>query len=169
MSSVILLLFITSSLIISFIKKQNPFELYLDGCKDGLNVFKSIFTNLLAMMLTITFLRYSGLLEAIEGVFREIFDYIGLQVQLIPLFLIKPFSGSGGLAVLNDLYYNYGVDSPVSFIATIIQSSSDTMFYIFALYFGVTSVKNYRYALKYAWIGVISSFVLAIIAAKTFF
>ena len=101
----------------------------------------------------------SGILEIIGGEFKEV----------IPMVILRPISGNASLAMLSKVYQSSGVDSYVSFLASLIQGATDTTIYVLALYFGSIKVKNSRYALPVGLFADVCGIVTAFIVAKMFF
>ncbi len=126
------------------IKKIDLYESFIDGSKESFKMAYTIFPNLLAMILSVNILINSGFLEWIISFFVK---NISLPIELISLIVTKPISGSAALALLNNIYSKYGVDSFYSLLASTIQGCTDTTFYVIALYYGSVGIKKTKYAL----------------------
>ena len=124
----------------------------------------TIFPNLLAMILSVNILIKSGFLEWIISI---IFKSINLPIELVTLIITKPISGSASIALLNNIFEKYGVDSFYSLLASTIQGCTDTTFYVIALYYGSIGIKKTRYALVNSlfgdFIGILTSIILCYI------
>lgn len=130
-------------LLITFIysyKKINIYDEFIDGSLESLSLIKNIFPNLIAMFLAINIFINSGILDYIV----KIFPFPHEELMMI---LLRPISGSSSLVILNNIYSKYGPDSRVGLLSSIIQSSSETTFYVISIYFGSIGIKNIRYAL----------------------
>ena len=126
------------------IKKIDLYESFIDGSKESFKMAYTIFPNLLAMILSVNILINCGFLVWIISFFVK---NISLPIELISLIVTKPISGSAALALLNNIYSKYGVDSFYSLLASTIQGCTDTTFYVIALYYGSVGIKKTKYAL----------------------
>ncbi|MFZ9241525.1 MAG: nucleoside recognition domain-containing protein, partial [Chitinophagaceae bacterium] len=131
-------------------KKVNLFESFVEGAKGGFEVAIKIIPYLVAMLVAISVLRSSGAFEFITSSVGYVFSAMGLDtqfVQALPTALMKPLSGSGARAMMVDTMNSYGADSFAGRLSAIFQGTSDTTFYVVAVYFGSVAVKNTRYAI----------------------
>jgi spore maturation protein SpmA/spore maturation protein SpmB len=146
-----ILLFIFGIILLgAFYKKVNAFDQFVEGAKGGFETSIKIIPYLVGMLVAISLLRTSGTFEfLIEGM-RSLFILFGMDTQFVdglPTALIKPLSGSGARGMMVDTMKIHGPDSFAGHLACILQGSSDTTFYVIAVYFGAVSVKNTRYAI----------------------
>ena len=125
-------------------RKIDLYESFIEGSKEAFKMSYTIFPNLLAMILSVNILINSGFLEWFVSLFIK---NIKLPIELISLIVTKPISGSAALALINNIYSKYGVDSFYSLLASTIQGCTDTTFYVIALYYGSIGVKKTKYAL----------------------
>lgn len=137
-------------LVYGLVKGVDVYEAFACGAAEGLPVLVKILPYLAAMLIAVGMLRESGLIEAITRLLAPICGAIGLDAALVPLILLRPFSGSAAMAILQELFADYGVDSRVGMTASILMGSSETIFYEAALYFGVVGVKKTRFAVPVA-------------------
>ena len=142
-----------------FFKKCDIYSNFVEGAIDGLKIVVEILPVLLAMIFAVNIFVGSGILEIIGGEFKEV----------IPMVILRPISGNASLAMLSKVYQSSGVDSYVSFLASVIQGATDTTIYVLALYFGSIKVKNSRYALPVGLFADACGIVTAFIVAKMFF
>ena len=140
----ILLLFI---LIYALFKKVNAYNSFCAGAKDGIKLVLDILPNIATIMLAVELMRVSGLTTLILRFLSPVFVFFGLPSELGEFILLRPFTGSGSLALLDDIYQTFGADSYVSRVASVVMGSSETVFYVSALYFSKTSGKNIGKAL----------------------
>ena len=142
-------------------KKIDLYEAFVDGSKEAFKMSYTIFPNLLAMILSVNVLINSGILESI---INFIIGNTKLPIELISLIFTKPISGSAAVALLNNIYTKYGVDSFYSLVASTVQGCTDTTFYVIALYYGSIGIKKTKYALVNSlfgdFIGILVSIVL---------
>ena len=165
------------SIIIIFIllalrKKVNVYDAFIEGAKDGFQTAVMIIPYLIAILVAIGVFRTSGALEwTISGISWS-FQQLGINTDFIPALptaLMKPLSGSGARGMMVDVMTNYGADSFAGRVASTIQGSADTTFYILAVYFGSVGIKNTRYALTCGLIADFVGVVAAISMAYLFF
>lgn len=150
-------------------KKQPVYELFVEGAAEGLRMALQIFPYLLAMLVSISVFRASGAFSAISAVLAPVTDAVGIPADVLPLALMRPLSGSGALALSTDILKTHGPDSFTGFLASVMQGSTDTTFYILAVYFGSVGVKKYRYALTVGLSADMVSFLCSFIASKLLF
>ena len=132
------------------------YDTFIDGTKESFDMTLKVFPNLLAMVFGVNIFLKSGVLDFIFNNLKPIFSYINVQIEILPMAIMRPISGSASLAILNDLFLNYGPDSFIGTVASIIQGSTDTTFYVLTLYFGSIGIKKIRYAM---WAGLFSDLV----------
>lgn len=150
-SSFILPILVIGILSYSWYKKQNAYQSFIQGVKKGLHLFWDIYPSMLAMLLAIQILKMSDLLSMFAQTGSFLFPFVPKAIW--PMILFRPISGSASLAILIDLMKTYGADSLIGFMASVIQGSTDTTFYVLALYFGSVGIKNIKNAL---WIGLLA-------------
>lgn len=137
-------------------KRVDIYDTFIDGTKESFDMTLKVFLNLLAMVFGVNIFLKSGVLDFIFNNLKPIFSYINVQIEILPMAIMRPISGSASLAILNDLFLNYGPDSFIGTVASIIQGSTDTTFYVLTLYFGSIGIKKIRYAM---WAGLFSDLV----------
>jgi spore maturation protein SpmA/spore maturation protein SpmB len=145
-----LLLFIFLMIVLGGLyKKINVFDGFIEGAKGGFETAVRIIPYLVGMLIAISLLRTSGTFEVVINGFKTVFALFGADTRFIdgiPTALIKPLSGSGARGMMISTMETYGVDSFAGRLSAILQGSSDTTFYVIAVYFGAVNVKNTRYA-----------------------
>lgn len=144
-----------------FIRKVNVYDSFVLGAKKSFDLSISIFPYLAAMFIMVNALAASGLDEWITKILAPPFEFLGVPKEVVKLVLLRPFSGSGSLAILTDVYNNYGVDSFVGRCASVIMGSSETVFYVAAVYFAGTKVKKTGFAIP---IALLCNFVGSVLA-----
>lgn len=131
-------------------KKINVFDAFVEGAKGGFETAVKIIPYLVGMLVAISMLRTSGTFDVIINGMKHLFLSIGFDTRFVdglPTALIKPLSGSGARGMMIDTMKTYGTDSFAGRLSCILQGSSDTTFYVVAVYFGAVSVKNTRYSI----------------------
>lgn len=129
------------------LSKVNIFDAFIKGAKDGMKVVVGILPTLIGLMVAIAVLRSSGTLDRIGNVLGKVTGLFSFPEQLVPLVLVKMFSSSAATGLLLDIYKNYGTDSKIGTMASVLMSCSETIFYTMAVYFSAVKVKKTRYTL----------------------
>lgn len=119
-------------------------------------------------MIMVQFIKISGLASLISKIVAPVFNFCGIPSELGELVLLKSFSGNGSLAILNDLYATYGVDSYIGRCASVIIGSCDTVFYVTTLYLSQTKVKKLGYAIPVALVASYAGAIISCLLCKIF-
>lgn len=139
--------------------KRNVYEDFIKGAKDGFKVVLDIMPTLIGLMVAIGILRASGALEAMSSAVAKIISEDIFPSAAVPLVLIKMFSSSAATSVLLDIFQEFGPDSYIGRLSSIIMSCTETIFYTMAVYFMTANVKKTRYTLPGALIATISGVI----------
>lgn len=142
-------------------KKINVYDSFIDGAKEGVPMVRSMFFSLLAMIFGVNIFLKSGVVDYFFDFLKPLLVLIHIPAEVLPVAIMRPLSGSFGLALLNDMYKVYGPDSFISVLASVIQGSSDTTIYVITLYFGTIGIKKIKYAL---WVGLLTDLFMVITA-----
>ena len=167
-SSYILPILIFIMLAFATIKKTKPYNSFVDGAKESIDLIVDIFAYIVAVFIFIEIFDKSRLCDLLTKVLAPVFNLLGIPTELTKLVVLKPFSGSGGLAILQNIYDTYGVDSYISKCASVILASSDTVFYVSTVYFSKTSVKKLGIAIPIALCATLLSTILACLFCRLF-
>lgn len=132
---------------LGLISKVNIFDEFIKGAKDGFKVVFDILPTLIGLMVAIGVLRASGALNILSGVLKPFTDFIHFPSQLVPVVIIKMFSSSAATSLVLDIFKEYGPDSYLGRLISVIMSSTETIFYTLAVYFMAAGVKKTRYTL----------------------
>ena len=159
------LLMLTASLL-ALRKKENTYDLLLQGGAEGLRLLLTIAPALVILLTAVSMLRASGAVELISSLLSPVFRLLGIPPETALLVLIRPFSGSAALAVGTELMTRYGA---IGRTAAIMLGSTETTFYTISVYFGAVGIKKTRYAIPAALIADLTGFVMASLTAKLFF
>jgi spore maturation protein B len=143
-------------------RKVALYEAFTDGAKEGFQVGVRIIPYLVAILFAIGMFRASGAMELLTSLFRPVLDTVGFPAELIPMALVRPLSGSGSVGILADLINTFGEDALVVKMAATMFGSTETTFYVLAVYFGAVGIKKYRYALKVGLIADLSGIISAV-------
>ncbi|VAW53518.1 Gate supefamily SpmA/SpmB domains protein [hydrothermal vent metagenome] len=169
--------FILFSIIMLFLsagwfKKIDVYDAFIEGAKQGFEIAIKLIPYLLAMLIAIGLLRSSGVLDGLLSFFEMLFTGLGVNtdfIQALPTAFMKPLSGSGARAMMLETMNTYGVDSFAATVSAIMQGSTETTFYVLAVYFGSVGIKKVRHALACALLADFSGIATAVFAGYLFF
>lgn len=161
MAVYIIPIFIIFVLIFSLFKKINAYDSFVSGAKQAIDLCINTFPYLVAIFSIVELLQASGLSNIISTLAAPIFKIFGIPSELTEFLIIRPFTGSGSIGMLSNLFSLYGPDSFVSKCACVIMSCSETTFYVVAVYFSTTKIKKLRYIIP---VCLISAFLGSIFA-----
>jgi spore maturation protein SpmA len=159
-------------LVIATLRRVNVYESFIEGAKQGFNVSISLLPYLVAMLVAIGVLRASGALDAGLSGIRWMIEGMGLDTRFIdalPTAFMKPFSGSGARAMLIETMNNFGVDSFPALLAATMQGSTETTFYVLAVYFGAVGIQRVRHAVGCALAADMAGILTSIVVCYWFF
>jgi len=168
----ILLLILFLIILGAVYKKINIFDAFIEGAKGGFETAIRIIPYLVGLLVAISLLRNSGTFEIIIDGIKNLFAALGTDTRFVdglPTALIKPLTGSGARGMMIDTMNAYGADSFAGRLACVLQGSSDTTFYVIAVYFGAISVKNTRYAVGVMLLADLVGIITSILLAYMFF
>ncbi|MFT5749216.1 MAG: spore maturation protein SpmA [Ancylomarina sp.] len=171
-SNVFLFSVIVSFILLAFIRKVNVYESFIEGAKDGFNIAIKIIPYLIAILVAIGVFRASGAMDLFIQSIEKLCIMLGVNGDFIPALptaLMKPLSGSGARGMMVDAMTQYGADSFVGRMTSVMQGATDTTFYIVAVYFGAVGIKNTRYAITCGLIADFAGIIAAIGIAYLFF
>lgn len=145
--------------------KTNVYEDFVKGAKDGLKTVVGIMPTLVALMTAVGVLRASGFLSFLEGLVSPLSNKIGFPAELVPLAFIKMFSSSAATGLVLDIFKNYGTDSLVGLITSIMMSCTETIFYTMSVYFLAAKVTKTKYTLTGALLSTIAGIAASVVLA----
>lgn len=128
------------------VRKVRVYEVFVEGAKDGFSTAVRIIPYLAAMLAAIGIFRASGALELLTDLLAPVTRFIGMPSEVLPMAFLRPLSGSGSLGFMTELMKVHGPDSVIGVMASTMYGSSETTFYVLAVYFGSVAVKNTRHA-----------------------
>lgn len=172
LSNVLLFGIIATFLLMAVRRRVNAYEAFVEGAKEGFHTAVTIIPYLVAMLVAIAVFRASGALDLVMGGVRTVVLGLGLDARWIdglPTALMKPFSGSGARAMMIDTMQTQGADSFAGRLASIVQGSTETTFYVLAVYFGAVGIKRVRHAVTCGLIADVAGILAAIGMAYLFF
>jgi spore maturation protein B len=130
-----------------YFKKVKVYEAFTEGAKEGFNTAVRIIPFLVAMLVAIGVFRASGAMDLFTRALSPITSLIGMPSETLPMALMRPLSGGGATGILGDIINTYGPDSYIGRVASTMMGSTETTFYVLAVYFGSVAIKNTRHAL----------------------
>lgn len=166
-SIIILPLIVLFIIIYGYKNRINIYDSFLKGVLEGLKTSVSIFPNILGMIFAVNLLIQSGFIDFIFSFLTPVLEKFSLSIDILSMAFFRPISGNASLAIMNNIFTNFTPDSIMGRLASTIQGSTDTTFYVLALYFGSIGVKKSRYALPVGlfadFVGIVMSFILVYI------
>lgn len=143
-------------LTIGLLKKVPLYETFTEGAKDGFKVAVNIIPYLVAIIVAISMFRASGIIEMMETALKPLLTHFNVPAETIPIMLVRSLSGSAALGVFSDIANNLGPDDYATKLSAVMVGSSETTFYILAVYFGAVGISKLRYALL---VGLLADFI----------
>lgn len=153
-------------------KKLNVYNSFIEGAKDGFKVAVSLIPYCVAILAAVGVFKASGALQLLQNYLKMGIDSMGVNsdfVGAIPVMLMKPLNGGGARGMMLECFTSYGPDSFVGHLASVLQGSTDTTFYILAIYFGSVGIKKYRYAVQCGLMADVAGFIAAVFFSYFFF
>ena len=143
-SQLIIPLMVLGIILYGIKKKINIYDVFVEGSKESYEMVLTMFPCMLAMIFGVNIFIKSGILEYIFSHFKLILDILKMPLEIIPMAIMRPISGRSSLAILNNILETMGPDSFAGRLASVIQGSTDTTFYVLTLYFGSIGIKKIR-------------------------
>jgi spore maturation protein SpmB len=151
------------------IKKVKVYESFVEGAKDGFNIAVKIIPYLVAMLIAIGIFRAGGAMDWLIYILKPVTSLIGMPAEALPMALMRPLSGSGSLGIMSENLAVYGPDSFIGILVSTFYGSTETTFYVLALYFGSVNIKNTRHALPVGLIADVAGVLGALFIVKLLF
>ncbi|WP_353892296.1 spore maturation protein [Proteinivorax hydrogeniformans] len=153
----------------SYIKGVDVFDTFVEGAKEGFQTAIKLIPFLVAMLVAIGVFRQSGAFDILIGLLQPALNLVGIPGEILPLGFMRPISGSGALAMTTETLQTHGPDSMLGYMASTIQGSTDTTFYILTVYFGSVGIRRVRYSMSVGLIADLAGFLAAIFVCSIFF
>ncbi|HAU1600170.1 TPA: spore maturation protein [Legionella pneumophila] len=169
LSNWLFLTFIVSIPLYAAIKKVNVFDAFIIGAKQGFDVSVKLIPYLVAMMVAIGMLRASGFFSLMSQILSPALAMIGMPSELLPLALIRPFSGSASTGVMAELIHKYGGDSFIAKTAATMMGSTETTFYVIAVYFGSVGIRRTRHAIPAGLLADLAGIIASVLICRYLF
>lgn len=168
-SFIIVPLLILLTIILAIKKKVNGYDKFLIGVKEGMGLFREVFPTLIAMVSAVAILRGCGFISDIGDMLKDLFDISGEVVEIVPMILFRPISGSASMTVFNSICVNNGADSFLCKTGAIIQGSTDTTLYVLSLYFSSIGVTKWKHSVKAGLIADVVGISVGVLLSIIFF
>lgn len=151
------------------VSRKDMFSEFTEGAKDGMHTAVRLLPTLVALLSAIAMFNASGCAEGVAGLLEPLAKKIGLPSEIVPLVIVRPLSGGASTALIDDIFKKYGADSLAGRCASVIAGSSDTLLYVFSVYFGAVGIKKTRGTLPIGVIVMIFCVFLACFLCRLFF
>lgn len=152
-----------------YYKKVKVYEVFTEGAKEGFQVAIKIIPYLVAILVAIGAFRTSGALELLAKLLSPVTGLIGMPGELVPMAFMRPLSGSGALGIVSELVTTHGAESMIGRMASVMEGSTETTFYVLAVYFGSVSIRNSRHALPAALTADLAGIIAAVLVCHLVF
>ena len=172
LSNIMLFSIIISFILVALFKKVNVYDAFIEGAKDGFKVAVTIIPYLVAMLAAIGVFTASGAMDYVLDAFRFLFAHLGMDTRFVdglPTAFMKPLTGGGARAAMVESWVNHGVDGFVGKLTSVLQGSTETTFYVLAVYFGSVGIKKVRYAATAGIVADVAGIIAAIVVTYLFF
>lgn len=169
LSKIIIPLFVFLIIFYGVKKKVNVYDTFLTGAKEGLIMVFHIAPTIIAMVFAVNIFLDSHFLEGALSFMRPIFELSKVPIDILPMAILRPISGTASLAIMNDIFISFGPDSFVGRLASTLQGCTDTTIYVLALYFGSIKVTKTRYSLPVGLFADVCGIIAAFIITSIFF
>ena len=169
MINYIIPLIVVTIIIYGIYKKVDIFDTFIDGVKEGMKLSINLFPTIFAMIIAITLITDSNIINYICNLLKPLFNKISFPTEVLPLALLRPISGSSSLVILNDILAKYGPDSFIGRLSSVMQGSTDTTIYIISMYFASIGIKKTRYSLTVGILADLLSVIISFIMVNIFF
>lgn len=168
-SKLLLPMIVLFIIVYGIVKKVNVYDVFVEGAKESFEMFVSLFPPMLGMIFAINLFIKSNCLNHFLSFLAPLFELLRVPLDIIPMAIMRPISGSSSLAILNNILELNGPDSLIGKIASVMQGSTDTTLYVLTLYFGSVGIKKVKHSL---WVGLLTdlcAIVLSIIIVNLMF
>jgi len=153
----------------AYIKGVKVYEVFVEGAKEGFDIGVKIIPFLVAILAVIGVFRASGAMELLVTILGPITNLIGMPAELVTMAVMRPLSGSGALGVMTELINTHGADSFIGRLASTMMGSTETTFYVLAVYFGSVGIKNERHAVPAALLADLTGILAAVFICNIVF
>jgi spore maturation protein B len=153
----------------ALVRKVKVYPVFLEGAKEGFQVAVRVIPPLVAVVVALGMLRASGAMDALATALAPLTSRLGVPASVLPMVLVRPLSGGAALGVVADVLRSEGADSYAGRLASVMAGSTETTFYVLAVYFGAVGVTRYRQALPAALAADLAGFAASVVAVRWLF
>ncbi len=150
------------------VRRINVYDSFVEGAKDGMENMFQIIAPLVGLIVAISMFRESGALELLGKLLKPVTEFLHMPADVLPLAMLRPVSGSGSMAIVNDIFTTHGPDSIEGKIASVMMGSTETTFYTVAVYFGAVGIKKPRHTVKSALLADLTGIVMSVVLVRCF-
>ena len=150
-------------------RKVKVYPVFVEGAKEGFQVAVRVIPPLVAVVVALGMLRASGAMDGLAALLAPLTYRIGIPASVLPMVLVRPLSGGAALGVVADVLRSEGADSYAGRLASVMAGSTETTFYVLAVYFGAVGVTRYRQALPAALLADLAGFAASVVAVRFLF
>ncbi|WP_131782750.1 spore maturation protein [Legionella gresilensis] len=169
LSNCLFLSFVAGIPLYAAIKKVNVFDAFVKGAKQGFETSVNIMPYLIAMIVAIGMLRASGFFTLLNTLLAPMLGKLGMPTELLPLAMIRPFSGSAATGIMAELIHQHGGDSFIAKAAATMMGSTETTFYVIAVYFGAIGIRRTRHAIPAGLLADLTGVIASIVVCRLLF
>nr|WP_317412313.1 nucleoside recognition domain-containing protein [uncultured Solibaculum sp.] len=162
-------IFVGGILLLGLVRKVPVFETFVEGAREGLDTTARLVPTMVGLLTAVAMFQASGGLDVLIYGLKPIADFLHLPEQVMPLAILRPISGSGSLAILENIIRENGPDSMAGRVASVMMGSTETTFYAITAYFGAVGIKKTRHAIPAALTADIASMIVSAITVSLFF
>lgn len=148
--------------VMAYVRKVKVYEAFVEGAEQGFHTAIKIIPFLIGMLVAIGVFRASGAMEILINFLTPLMVLIGVPAEVLPLVFMRPLSGGGALGITAELIHTYGADSFIGRLASTIQGSTDTTFFVLTVYFGSVGIRRYRHALTVGLLADLTGFLASL-------
>lgn len=168
-SQLIIPAFILLIVLYGVAKRVRVYDCFVAGAKDGITVVIKIFPYLVAIFVAVKSFQASGAMDLAKTLFHGLLAAVNVPIEVIPIAIVKPLSGSASIGVFSDIVRTTGPDSLASMMAAVIMGSAETTFYVLAVYLGAVGIRKTRYLVPVCVLSDLVGIILAILIVKSLF
>ncbi len=150
-------------------RRVKVYESFVEGAKEGFQVAVRIIPYLVAILVAIGMLRGAGAIDMLSQWFGPALDRVGFPVEILPVAIMRPLSGSGSLGIVTEMIRTHGPDSLLGRLAATVYGSTETTFYVLAVYFGSVGIKKARHALLSGLVADVAAIIMAVLVCRMAF
>ena len=150
------------------VRRVNIFDAFIEGAREGIHTLYTIAPTMIGLLAAVGMFRASGALDVLTDLIRPLAEMVGFPVELVPMALLRPVSGSGATALLTDIYARCGADSFSAKCASVLAGSTETTFYAIGVYYAAAGIKKTRHTLISALLADLTAIIMSVVTVSLF-